>query len=259
MAGLRINSKITSSSSLVPDYMFVRDLNDIVMRTDEFSSLTGRTLNQIFNAWVEAGIIDQKGMIWIAVDKLHTIIRVQSKKHAQELSFCYESRFWLNHGGKKYLHGQKVVELINRTILKAPRGKTPEYAKFSEFIWKQLRDCSFAEERRTVYYETQKKLRRKLKSKRIKDKKISFDELTGDPLDMRRSHFAHIRAVSLYPDWAEVSWNGIIVNDDTHMIMTKEKALNEIDLKLLCDERQWSIKWESDFLAKKEIFELVTQ
>ena len=71
----------------------------------------------------------------------------------------------------------------------------------------------------------------------------NVDELTGKKLDYQRSEFSHIRSVAVYPDLQLEIENGLIVNKETHDIITKENVQNEDDLYSLCIKNNWNINW----------------
>ena len=55
-----------------------------------------------------------------------------------------------------------------------------------------------------------------LKQKRIKAFTLQYDELTGEILEYQSCEFSHIRSVSLFPQFASLIENGLIVNKKTH-------------------------------------------
>jgi hypothetical protein len=78
---------------------------------------------------------------------------------------------------------------------------------------------------------------------------IAQDELTQVPL-LPSSEFAHIRSCSIYPNLATSYWNGLIVNKDTHQIVTKNDINDERQLLELCQERGWNTRWHQRYLAE---------
>ena len=47
----------------------------------------------------------------------------------------------------------------------------------------------------------------------------------------------------MYPDLQLEIENGLIVNKETHDIITKENVQNEDDLYSLCIKNNWNINW----------------
>jgi len=86
-----------------------------------------------------------------------------------------------------------------------------------------------------------------LKKRRIKTYKIKFDELTGLPLDTKNSDFSHIRSFSLFPGLADNINNGLIVNKNTHKIITEKNINDEEELYDLCIEMNWQTNWYDEF------------
>ena len=82
-----------------------------------------------------------------------------------------------------------------------------------------------------------------MKSKRIKKYFIQKDELTGESLISNTAEFSHIRSVALHSDLQLEIENGLIVNKETHEIITKENVQNEDDLYSLCIKNNWDTSW----------------
>ncbi|WP_330924888.1 hypothetical protein [Candidatus Sororendozoicomonas aggregata] len=112
---------------------------------------------------------------------------------------------------------------------------------------KSVRDSECAEVIRLKYSEHIMVLKRELKRTRIKEFNIISDELTGIKLMVATSEFHHIRRQSVYPYLVNMIWNGLIVNKETHKIITANNINDEYDLRDLCDEMGWSKRWFSDY------------
>jgi len=100
-------------------------------------------------------------------------------------------------------------------------------------------------------YENQlKSQRRLLKKKRINAYHIKNDELTNEPLKVRTAEFSHIRSVAMYKFISDSIDNGLIVNKETHKIITAEGVNDENELLSLCHSRNWSVDWYDIFVEK---------
>ena len=119
--------------------------------------------------------------------------------------------------------------------------------KYSEKIYKAIRDSDTAENIRTTYIKQIQDSRKNLKNKRIRKYKIRKDELTGEKLIKKTAEFSHIRSYALFKDIADDIENGLIVNKETHEIITKRGINDEDELYCLCKELNWDIEWMEKF------------
>ena len=106
-----------------------------------------------------------------------------------------------------------------------------------------IRDSKKAEVLRARYYENIEDQRKKLKKRRIKKYNITVDELTRKLLNLKTAEFSHIRSVAIYPDLQLEEDNGLIINKETHSIITKNNIQNEEDLVRLCVQKRWETGW----------------
>lgn len=114
-------------------------------------------------------------------------------------------------------------------------------------MYRIIRDSDTARTIRWEYYENVKFLKKKLKQTRIKNLKLEKDELTNFDLNKRHSEFSHIRAAQFHLHLADKYWNGLVVNKDTHEIITKRAINDEDQLFDLCIEYNWNTEWYSVF------------
>ena len=84
----------------------------------------------------------------------------------------------------------------------------------------------------------------------INKEDIKNDELTNEPLKVRSAEFSHIRSVAMYKFISDSIDNGLIVNKETHKIITAEGVNDENELLNLCQNRNWSVDWYDIFLEK---------
>lgn len=107
-----------------------------------------------------------------------------------------------------------------------------------------IRDSKKAEVLRARYYENIEDQRKKLKKRRIKKYNITVDELTRKLLNLKTAEFSHIRSVAIYPDLQLEEDNGLIINKETHSIITKNNIQkNEEDLVRLRVQKIWETGW----------------
>ncbi len=77
---------------------------------------------------------------------------------------------------------------------------------------------------------------------------LQYDELTGEILEYQSCEFSHIRSVSLFPQFASLIENGLIVNKKTHEEITKYNINDEHELYNLCELKGWSLEWYEGYL-----------
>jgi hypothetical protein len=233
----------------------------------EFLELQGGlakgTLKGIFNAWVAASVIDQRGAVWVKVSQLHTILRT-TKDKARYLVGSVGRRDKVQMTGTNLIGGEKVLETlvrstkicdwVNESIQSPVVARTVEYLKYSEAVYRQVRDSKDARLLRAEFREQLQSTQRNLKRQRMKRLKIRHDELTGESLD-KEANFAHIRAASLYFEMADKDWNGVLVNVLTHRLLTKEGILDEGELLHMCKKKKWKTDWYNAFKRELRVFE----
>lgn len=233
------------TSSIAEELHYATDLA-IQFRTP--SHLSSSTAKGIYNAWINAAVIDARGTIWVHADKLHTILRTNTgnaRKHYQGAP----ERYKRVAGKRRYLLAAYVTALIDEVIQTAGTHSRSLYARFSEKIYHEVRDSDFAINKRLVYWEHIRTTRTRLKSKRKQRFRIRHDELTGRPLS-NRAEFSHIRSASLYYDIADQFWNGLLVNKKTHNHITRNHVCDESELYKLCKSEGWRTDWYSPYLQE---------
>ncbi|MCT7985802.1 hypothetical protein NG796_21230 [Laspinema sp. A4] len=231
---------------LVPFRYAASDLNIEFEEISQYSyNLHLQPMKVIYNAWSKAAKIDRLGMLWIDELELHNILRT-TKDNANYIALEISDKYKVIHGGKTYIQGSEVCRLLNDVIQTGNTLLRRRYASFSEKIYKIIRDSDQAELLRCEYWETVNTVKKKLKKTRIKMLKIENDELTNLPLE-DKSEFSHIRKASIHIVIADKYWNGLIVNHDTHKIITQRGINDEDQLLDLCQEYNWDTTWFSVF------------
>lgn len=208
------------------------------------------TVTGISNAWKEGTIIDAKGWLWVNTDKLHTILRT-NKDNARYQLLRIGNEFKMNRGNKSYVRGFKILELIARTIEEDGVGKKGIYLETSKGYYDAINTCDKAARLRMEYNHVVEEECKMLKHKRIKKYRLKEDELTGEKLNPSQSDFSHIRSVAIYKLLSDHIENGLVVNKETHKVITERGINDEIELKHLCEEKNWKTDW---YQAYKKIF-----
>ncbi len=223
------------------------------------------TLKGIFNAWIAASVIDQRGALWVKASQLHTILRTKKDKARHLLGGAGKRdkvqitrKGWL--GGEKVLEtlvrSTKVCEWVNQSIQSPAASRTADYLKYSEAVYRKVRDCKDAKLLRAEFREQLKSTQKNLKKQRVKRLKIKHDELTGASLE-RSANFAHIRAACVYFEMADKDWNGLVINAETHLVLTKEGILDEGELLEICKKKKWKTDWHDTFKRELKVFDSV--
>lgn len=203
--------------------------------------LSRQHLKAIYNAWQGSAAIDNKGTVWIAKDRIHTILRTH-RQNANYLLRDVKDANKCTIGRITYIRGTEICQLLDKNIQSAGKIKKEDYLRFSEELYKELRDAPQVKNLRASYYEITADLRRRLKKERQKTLRIETDELTGKPLKIR-SEFSHIRSVASYFELSVYHWNGLLVNKETHQLITKHNIHDEEALQALCITQQWKTDW----------------
>lgn len=226
---------------------YIKDIKyEIPKKAEE---LNKRTIKGIFNA-VGYGLVDSKGFIWFDCSKLHTILRVKSKNDASYILEKVDNKYKANYNCKTYVIWSALMSIISKRVEKNPKN---EYLKVVLNILDEINKSSEVRILQERAYELQKKNIKKLKKQRIKEFKILRDELTNEKIDKKRAEFSHIRSVNMYPELSEFVWNGLIVNKETHDIITKETINDENELYSLCYKNGWNIEWYDKYKEKLNI------
>jgi hypothetical protein len=208
--------------------------------------LDSPTAKSIYNAWMETAIIDNYGMVWVLPKRLSEILRT-SKPNARYITDRISRQYKSEGAAGTYLNYAEVNKQLTMIIMQSGSIKKERYAGFSESIGLAIRDSAKARLKRAESYEALKLARKQLRSKRIKWLSIKYDELTGFPL-ATCSQFSHIRSCAIYPQFSTSLWNGLIVNQNIHQIITNEYINDENELYDLCLKQKWFTKWYDDYL-----------
>ncbi|MEO0452792.1 MAG: hypothetical protein AAFY98_01485 [Verrucomicrobiota bacterium] len=242
------------SAVIVDSFACADELGLVFPKGKRYQNLNRPTLTAIWNAWLYAGLIAPDGSIWVRFNRLHTILRVGSMARARKLITYHVPDHFIQKRGPDYcLHGRYVILLMDMAIQASGGSRRSDYARFSEKVYRKLRDSPEADKRRGQFHYSMSQAKKKLKKKRIKDLKLTTDELTGESLDPVNSDFSHIRCASIFPKISTESWNGLIVNKGTHAKITTDNVLDENDLLSLCKRQKWTTSWLPEFQKRLEL------
>lgn len=233
-------------SELVPFRYNAYDLTVQFNATDQHS-LSIRHLKGIYNAWHRAVQVDSYGRLWIDESELHNILRT-TRDQASYFTLSIPDKYKASVGGSIYIQGSEVFRILDSVIQSSGSSKRERYARFSEEIYRTLRDSDKLKTIRYEFYERISSHRKELKKIRIKQLKLKKDELTGETLAIRSSEFSHIRSAKVYLALADKYWNGLIVNKNTHEIITQAGVNDEEQLHDLCIDQGWNTGWYADFV-----------
>ena len=201
--------------------------------------LDKRTIKSISNA-VGNGIVDSKGFIWFDCSKVHTILRVKTKNDAAYILEKIDNKYKVDYNSRTYVRWSSLLWIVGKRIEENPKN---EYLKLILSILDEISNSNDVKVLQDKAKELQQKNIKKLKKQRIKEFKIVKDELTNEKLDKKSAEFSHIRSVTMYPEFSEFIWNGLIVNKKTHNIITSETVNDEEQLYSLCFRLGWNIQW----------------
>lgn len=233
-------------ASLIPFDHSVKDM--FFEKPKVFETAAKSCVTRINNAYNNCGFIDKTGVMWFDSARIDDILRT-SKSNARYMISKIDEEFKRSIGNKMYVRGYEIRKLLDIRIQNEGIGKKKEYLLYSEKIYNAIRDCDSAEKIRTSYDLEIKESRKGLKKKRISKYKIKFDELTGEKLIKRTAEFSHIRSFAMFRDIGDEIENGLIVNKQVHLEITKCGINDEEELKALCDKNKWKTDWYKKFEA----------
>ena len=211
--------------------------------------ISRKVQTELERAWQEGVLIDSKGWMWIKVEKLHSILRT-TKKNARYFVACVPDSLKQSFDGQEYVRGYKVLEHLAKNIEENEKKKKGANLEASKQYYEAINTCPTVKLRRIEYDYTLNAARKGLKKKRRTKYKIKSDELTGKPLVVRTCEFSHIRSYALYKELADQIDNGLIVNKETHRLITERGINDEHELLALCQEQQWATDWYDTFRHK---------
>lgn len=200
-----------------------------------------KVITEISNAWKNCITLDEKGWLWVEKEKLHSILRT-NRANVNHILMRIEDKYKMISGNKTYIRGFQILALIAQQSEENATGTKSVYLDVSKQYYDAINSCDKVKLLRLEYDKVLSATRKTLKKKRKSRYKIKEDELTGEKLRYH-SEFSHIRSVALYGQLADSIENGLIVNRETHALITAEGINNEEELKLLCEEKRWSLQW----------------
>lgn len=241
---------MNKNKELVVIKSFIKDIRyKMPIQAKELDKIT---VKKISNA-IGNGIVDTKGIIWFDCSKLHTILRVKSKRDAAYILESIDNKYKANYNNIIYIRWSSLIGIIAKRIEENPKN---EYLKLIFRILEEINNSSDIKVLQHAAIELQKKNIRKLKKDRIKTFNIVRDELTNERLDRKNSEFSHIRSVTMFPELSEYIWNGLIVNKTTHNLITSENVNDEEELYKLCYKNQWNTEWYNDYKLNVDNYNL---
>ncbi|MDC0801781.1 hypothetical protein POG14_06250 [Clostridium paraputrificum] len=227
--------------------VFNSDIKDINYKMPERAKdLDKTTVKKIINA-INRGKPDSRGLIWIKCSTLHTVLRVKTKVDARYLLETIDKKYKTTYEGEEYVLWSSIISIVERRREENPKNR---YLSLVMDILNEINECDEIQLLRLKAKNLMEQRVKKLKNKRIRSYKLKDDELTNDPLDKKKAEFSHIRSVAMFPELAEMLWNGLIVNKDTHFIITQVGINDEEELYKLCYEKGWNTAWYKTYKEK---------
>ena len=227
--------------------VFNSDIKDINYKMPERAKeLDKTTVKKITNA-INRGKPDSRGLIWINCSTLHTVLRVKTKVDARYLLETIDKKYKTTYEGEEYVLWSSIISIVEKRREENPKNR---YLSLVMDILNEINECDEIQLLMLKAKNLMEQRVKKLKNKRIRSYKLKDDELTNDPLDKKKAEFSHIRSVAMFPELAEMLWNGLIVNKDTHLIITQVGVNDEEELYKLCYEKGWNTAWYKTYKEK---------
>lgn len=236
-----------------PRWRFVAHGRDLrYRRPDAPRTSSPGVVVAIRRAWDDHALVDATGQVWVGAEGLHVILRTTPRR-ALHFFRWVARRDRVELEGRRYVRGWQVAQRIDRDLQACARLIRSEYLEFSEQHYHGVRNDTEAKLLRVRHQESLRQLSRRLKAERTKSLALKRDELTGEALEPRRSHFAHVLSRSVYPEYLDCVWNGIVVNASTHEVLSAADLVDHTELARFCTDRGFSTEWREPFvLALRE-------
>lgn len=228
-------------------FTLTKDIYYITPDTNEIENQ--RVINAILNAWKKGSAVDWIGRVLVQKTCLNTILRT-TKENAKYYASMLDKDEIVVIDGKEFIKGYEILKLLDIRLQQAKTAKQEKNLRFSQEVYRCIRDSDKARLLRAEYREGIKQVLRNLKKQRINKYNIKNDELTNELLKARTCEFSHIRSYSIYPQYADDVDNGLIVNKEIHKIITSEGIQDEEELFELCKIKDWNIKWYEKYKQK---------
>ncbi len=221
------------------------------------NKLDVKTIKSIHARWITSTIVDERGIMWISTLNLHQLLRTDPNTATFHVDNTLREQDKRQYGQQIYVRGNVINGLIDNILQSARSIKREEYLRYSESIYREIRDCHALGYKRAGHYELLKSRVPGMKSSRIKTLQITRDELTGESYEdsprqrkiwLDKMQFSHIRSIAAFPEIADRIWNGVITDINNHRIITDRGICHEDDLIELCYEYGWNTDWYSIYL-----------
>lgn len=109
-------------------------------------NLSQNWVTAIKNAWINGAYLDERGIVWINREYLHTLLRV-----SKNLVNYYLAQ--INRSNDDFISGKDFIFLISDIFENATTFKRRDYIRYSENLYRLIRDSDKAEVLRARYQE----------------------------------------------------------------------------------------------------------
>jgi hypothetical protein len=215
---------------------------------------------QIRNAWQEGTVIDKEtGEVWVRRDKLASILCTTdpiagfifggaNTKDKQTRTINEEGELKI----VECLSVDKVAKELVNVITKPSRMTQRARGQLSFDHLNAILNSPEIGEIIAIHIEYVDSKLNKLKKGRVRLFNLTADELTGEVFhtDSKRSHFSHIRGKRTCVRLATDVHNGLVVNDETHRIISRAYVEDEHELLRICEIYSWNTSWYRPYVQR---------
>lgn len=225
-----------SGAEVLPDYSLLRSW--YIEPNPDFQ----RKTKEVINAWTQGAIVDYNGCPWVEYSHLRKIFGVNAISDLAKFRPSHDEVLEID--SKPHLRGTRVARFLD-IVSQSNEEELSHCADVSQELYSTIRNSKLARHRQDTCMNRHAELAIRLRDQRIRMKKLSVDELTGDRLENRTAEFVYLRSPALFPEWVDEYRNGLVVNRQTADQLPKasDRTTNEREMFRLCYLKDWQREW----------------
>jgi hypothetical protein len=217
---------------------------------NEFENMLNKKhLASIINAFYLNTRIASNGLVYLRIKGIAQVLRTGASGAERYLIYngvdgVVPEAEIMAINGEEYISGPSLAALLDYRMSTVPGGKTKSYLKFSESIYRIIKNHHRVQDIRDIYLDDINKNRKYLKKERINTYNINKCEFSGVMFNSNSDvEFAHIESVVTNPFRALDINNGVIILKEIHAELTRRNIHNLEGMYNYCIENRYSTDW----------------